>query len=132
MSESVVFHGFIPPHEIDRLADECHLAVNSLSLHQIGIKIASTLKSREYFARGIPFITSSSDDDFDDENPYTVKVSGDENPFNIQELIDFALKLNGDSEHPQKMRQYAIEHLDWSVKMEKLIAFFDEINKDVL
>jgi glycosyltransferase involved in cell wall biosynthesis len=129
--ESIVFHGFMPPHEIDHLANECHLAVNSLSLHQIGIKIASTLKSREYFARGIPYITSSSDDDIDDENPYIIKVSGDENLFDIQELIDFALKLNADSEHPQKMRQYAIEHLDWSVKMKKLITFCDKIIEDI-
>ncbi len=129
--ESVIFYGFISPHEIDRLADECHLAVNSLSLHKIGIKIASTLKSREYFARGIPYITSSSDDDFDDENPYILKVSGDENPFDIQELIDFVLKLKADYEHSQKMRQYAIEHLDWSVKMKKLIAFFNEIYEDI-
>ena len=87
--EFVVFHGFIPPHEIDRLADDCHLAVNSLSLHQIGIKVASTLKSREYFARGIPFITSSSDDDFDDENPFIVKVSRDENPFDMKRVDRF-------------------------------------------
>lgn len=128
--ESVFFHGFIPPDEIDHLADSCHLAINSLSLHQIGIKVASTLKSREYFARGIPFITSSSDDDFDDENPYILKVPGNENPFDIKVLIDFALKLNADSEHPQKMRQYAIDHLDWSVKMKKLITFYSNIIED--
>jgi hypothetical protein len=127
VSESVVFHEFIPPQKIDLLAEECHLAVNSLSLHQIGIKIASTLKSREYFARGIPFITSSSDDDFNDENPYILKVSGDENPFDIQELIDFANRLNVKSEHPQEMRQYALEYLDWSVKMKRLLTFFEMI-----
>ena len=131
VSESIVFHGFIPPHEIDRLADNCHLAINSLSLHQIGIKTASTLKSREYFARGIPFITSSYDDDFDNKYPYILKVSGNENPFDIQDLINLALKLNTDSKHPQKMRQYAIENLDWSLKMKKLIAFLNEIYVNV-
>ncbi len=128
IQENVVFHGFLAPNEINGLADECHLALDGLSLHLVGQKITSTLKSREYFARGIPFITSSpADNDFDSENPYILKVTRDETPFEIQKLIDFAIKLNGDPEHPQKMRQYAIEHLDWSVKMNKLIAFFDEI-----
>jgi glycosyltransferase involved in cell wall biosynthesis len=131
LQESIVFHGFLPLHEIDYLADDCHLAVNSLSLHQIGIKVASTLKSREYFARGIPFVTSSFDDDFDDRNPYIVKVSGDDNPFDIRELISFAYKLNTDTAHPQKMRQYAIEHLDWSIKMKKLMTFCKMIIEDI-
>jgi glycosyltransferase involved in cell wall biosynthesis len=129
--ESVVFHGFLSPDEIDHIANECHIAVNSLSVHLIGQKVTSTLKSREYFARGIPFVTSSFDDDFDDRNPYIVKVSGDDNPFDIRELINFAYKLNTDPAHPQKMRQYAIAHLDWSVKMKKLLTFWNEIIEDI-
>jgi glycosyltransferase involved in cell wall biosynthesis len=129
--DSVVFHGYISPRDMDRLADECHLAVNSLCLHQIGIKIASTLKSREYFARGIPFVTASFDNDFEDNNPFILKVTSDESVFNIQDIIDFALEMNADVLHPQKMRQYAIEHLDWSVKMKKLIDFFDKIIEDI-
>lgn len=129
--ESVVFHGFLPPNEIDHLANVCHIAINSLSVHILGQKITSTLKSREYFARGMPFITSSSDDDFDDKNPYILKVSEDENPFDIHELINFASKLNDDPKHPQKMRQYAISHLDWSVKMKRLLTFYEKIIKDI-
>ena len=125
--KSVLFQGFIQSEQIDEFADECHLAINSLSLHQIGIKVGSTLKSREYFARGIPFITSSSDDDIQDDNPFVIKVSADNKPIDFQKIIDYAIKLNEDPEHPQKMRYYALEYLDWSVKMIKLNAFFEQI-----
>jgi len=128
---SFIFHGFLLPVEIDKFANECHLALNSLCVHREGQKVTSTLKSREYFARGIPFVTSSFDDDFNDGNPYILKISGDENPFDFQKLIDFALKLNSDTLHPQKMRQYAIDHLDWTIKMKKLIAFCDKIVEDI-
>ena len=39
------------------------LQVGSLGLHRIGLTEASTLKVREYWARGIPFLLSYEDTD---------------------------------------------------------------------
>jgi hypothetical protein len=129
--KSVIFHGFVSREDVDRLAEECHLAVNSLSYHLVGIEVSSTLKAREYFARGIPFVTSSSDSDIEDGCPYTLKVSDNEDDFDVRNLIDFAERMNKDPEHPQAMRQFAVKHLDWSVKMKNLVTFFDHIMRDV-
>jgi len=39
----------------------------------------------------------------------------------------FAKDICADADHPQKMRRYAEEHLDWSVKMKKLKGFFETL-----
>ena len=47
------------------------------------------MKNREYAARGIPFIYSETDSDFDNK-PYVLKGPADESPTNIQDIIDFS------------------------------------------
>jgi hypothetical protein len=58
-------------------------------------------------------------------------VSDNEDDFDVRNLIDFAERMNKDPEHPQAMRQFAVKHLDWSVKMKNLVTFFDHIMRDV-
>jgi glycosyltransferase involved in cell wall biosynthesis len=127
ISQSVIFHGFLTPDEINVLANSCHIAVNSLALHRIGLYITSTLKSREYFARGIPFITSSSDDDFKDNNPYIKKLPSNDNLIDIMEIINFVNWVHKKLNHPFEMRDYAEQNLDWQHKMEKLKLFLDKV-----
>lgn len=124
---SFIFYGFLQSNEIDLLADKCHIAINSLGTHRIGQYITSTLKSREYFARGIPYITSSSDDDFDFNNPFIKMFPANEDSLNIREVVDFAKITCEDLQHNTKMRKYAETHLDWKHKMKKLKVFFDQI-----
>lgn len=125
--ENFIYHGFLNSTEIDKLANDCHLAINSLGLHRIGLRVTSTLKSREYFARGIPYITSSFDDDFEISNPFIYIFPANEDAINLDELIGFVDNVMNVTEHPGIMRDYAYEKLDWKVKMKRLEDFFSKI-----
>ena len=57
--------------------------------------------------------------------------SPDETPIDMETIIMFASRVCQVIDHPKRMRQYAIEHLDWSVKMETFKRFFDVINEEV-
>ncbi len=127
ISDQVIFHGFTTGKALDALFDECHIAVGSLGIHRIGLKEASILKAREYCARGIPFIYGILDPDFPPDFPYILQLPADESPIDIEQVIAFADKVLADPDHPQKMRLYAEEHLDWSVKMKKLKGFLEEL-----
>ena len=59
--EIIVEHGFLNHQQINEIANNSHMAIGSLGLHRILINSASTLKVREYFARGIPYIISAKD-----------------------------------------------------------------------
>ena len=125
IQNKVKFYGYLPSNEINDLADLCDISVNSLGLHRIGLFITSTLKSREYCARGIPFITSSFDDDFKDDWPYIYHVAANENLFDLQGIIDFVFRIRKDTDHSTKMRNYCEENLDWDIKMKRLVIFLN-------
>ena len=54
-------HGTISRDEIFKLYERCHLGVDSLGLNRLGMTSGSTLKSKEYIARGLPFIYNTPD-----------------------------------------------------------------------
>jgi len=127
LENSVVFHGFKTGKELDSFFDKCHIAVSSLAIHRAGA--GSPLKSKEYCARGIPFVDSTTDEDFDPQFEFRMKIRSEENPINIEQIVEFAGRVLRDSDHHEKMRKYAIERLDWSIKMKRLKDFFEEIVK---
>ena len=127
LEDNVAFIGFMNGSVLDDLFDRSHIAVGSLGMHRLGMIEGSTLKAREYCARGIPFLYGCFDPDFSDDFPYIMKVPGDENPIDIEEIIRFAEKVYSDPEHHIKMRAYAKERLDWSVKMKRLKEFCDHL-----
>ncbi|MBN1552555.1 glycosyltransferase family 4 protein [bacterium] len=127
LEEQVIFHGFKTGKDLDEFFDKCHIAVGSLGIHRLGLTESSVLKVREYCARGIPFIYSPIDADFPDSFPYRLKVPADESPINIEEVLEFAGKILDDKKHPEKMREFATQNLDWTVKMKRLKSFFEEV-----
>jgi len=125
ISDQVVFHGFLTGKALEALFDQCHIAVGSLGIHRIGLKEASILKAREYCTRGIPFIYGIPDPDFPTDFPYILHLPADESIIDAEQVLAFARKVYTNPDHPKKMRHYAEEHLDWSVKMKQLKKFLE-------
>ena len=127
LQDRVIFHGFKSGKELDEMFDMCHMALDALAGFRKGLTETSSLKSREYCARGIPFIASSKDADFPDGWEYVQKIPDDESSVDMNTIIDFANLVLADQEHPQKMRRYAEENLDWIAKMRILKEFLETL-----
>lgn len=112
----VVFHGQLFGDELTAVFNQCQFAIGSLGRHRSGITVIKTLKNREYATRGIPFIYSEHDSDFDHQ-PYILKAPADESPVNIQQIIDF---MNHFTMRPEDIRK-TVEHLTWKIQMQKVI-----------
>jgi len=125
--DKVTYYGYRSGESLDALFSQCHVAAGSLGMQRIGLTEGAILKTREYCARGIPFLSSTSDPDFLDDFPFIHKISPDETLVNIEEIIDFSRRVNRDRDHPRKMRAYALEHLDWSVKTRILAQFLETL-----
>jgi glycosyltransferase involved in cell wall biosynthesis len=127
IDEKVIFHGFVSNAELDSLFDNCHIAVGSLGMHRIGLKEASILKAREYCSRGIPFILGYLDPDFPAEFVYAYNIPDDETPVSIEDIVHFTGQIFNDLGHSQRMRDYAMNYIDWSVKMKRLKEFLENL-----
>lgn len=116
LQEHVVFHGQLFGEELDKVFNQSCFAIGSLARHRSGITVIKTLKNREYATRGVPFIYSEQDSDFDHQ-PYVVKAVPDESPINIQQILDFI-----DTHHfrPEEIRK-TVESLSWKIQMRKVI-----------
>ena len=113
IEEYVKFHGKLFGEELDKVFDQCSFAIGSLGRHRSGITIIKTLKNREYASRGIPFIYSEQDSDFDHQ-PYVLKAPADESPIDIDSILKF---LDHQQMTPQEIRQ-TVEHMSWKRQMQ--------------
>ena len=112
MEQYVILHGKKHGAELDKLFEQCDFGIGSLGRHRVGIQKIKTLKNREYAARGIPFIYSETDSDFD-QKPYVLKAPSDETPIDIYSIIQF---YQGLSMTPTEIRE-SIKDLSWENQM---------------
>lgn len=113
----VINHGKLFGDKLDEVFNQCVFAIGSLGRHRSGITEIKTLKNREYAARGISFIYSENDSDFDDK-PYIIKAPADESPINVGEIINY---IDSHDFNPAEIRK-TVEHLSWKYQMEKVIT----------
>ena len=122
MENYVILYGKQHGKTLDRIFDWCDMGVGSLGRHRVGIQQIKTLKNREYAARGIPFVYSETDSDFD-ERPYVLKVPADESPVDIQQVVDFYHHFNMPAIEVRK----SIQDLSWTSQMKHVV---EEVYKE--
>lgn len=113
----VTLYGNKQGKELDDLFEKNDVGIGSLARHRSGITKIKTLKNREYAARGIPFIYSEYDEDFEDK-PYILKIPNDETPINILSIIAFK---DVSKFSPEEIRN-SIKNLSWEEQTKKIIS----------
>ena len=116
LQNKIIFHGQLFGEALTDVFNQCQFAIGSLGRHRSGITVIKTLKNREYATRGIPFIYSEQDSDFDYQ-PYILKAPADESPIDIQQIIDF---MDHFAMKPEEIRK-TVEHLSWKIQMQRVL-----------
>jgi glycosyltransferase involved in cell wall biosynthesis len=123
--------GYLNGSSLDELCDEIHIGISTLALYKKKLNEAATLKTREYISRGIPFIYAYTDPDLNEEaKEFSLQFPNDDSLIDMEQVIDFAKKTLSNPELPQKMRKYALEHLDYEVKMKKLVQILLKLKNE--
>jgi hypothetical protein len=125
LDQYIILHGKKHGDELDKIFDTCNFGIGSLGRHRVGIYKIKTLKNREYAARGIPFIYSETDEDFEDKE-YVMKAPADETAIDISSIISFYRKL---TLSPTEIRA-SINNLSWNNQMKKVVESIFEDYKD--
>jgi len=116
-------HGVVTGAALNALFDQAHLAVGSLAEHRRGCSISTTLKLREYCARGVPFVFAGEDPDFSSLEGSTGwrQVEMTDEPLDPAMLQTFARAANR-REVRASLRRYAEQRLTWVTKLEPVVA----------
>ena len=112
----VIFHDQLFGEELNKVFNQSCFAIGSLARHRSGITYIKTLKNREYATRGIPFIYSEIDSDFEDKS-YIIKAKPDESPIDVQQIVDFIESHHFD---PAEIRK-TVENLTWKIQMKRVV-----------
>lgn len=132
LNEYIKFYGMLSGEKLDHIYNKADIGVEVLGLHRNGIQLSSSLKSREYLARGLPFITSAVVDVLQKEKfPYVLKLEADESPVNINNVVKFydsIYKHTNKNDVSQKIRKFALENCDMEVTMKPVLEFLQEKN----
>lgn len=125
VSEYVKFLGTKTGPELDDLYNLADLAVASLGMHRIGLIEGSTLKTKEYCAKGIPFIYSYRELSIDPEAAFALLLPSDDREVDISEVVKFAKRCRANKKLPGEMRKLALSKYDWTVQLSKIFICCD-------
>ena len=89
LEKYVIIHGWKGGKELDDIFENADIGIDSLGLHKMDLERSSTLKAREYCARGLPIISEIDIDFLDNNYPYMYRVPQNDEPINVQGIVNF-------------------------------------------
>lgn len=130
LSDRVIFYGFKSGQELDEIYEKADIGLDVLGGHRKGDKWFGTLKSREYLSKGLPFITEYPlTKELDPVKKYIMKVSANESPIDIDEVIKFYDNaITADT--IEDMRSFAFAYCDSSIVMKPVVDYINKNDKD--
>jgi glycosyltransferase involved in cell wall biosynthesis len=127
VKDFVVFHGPLWGSSLQELYNRVTLAIDSCDFKKIEVFLSSSLKTREYVAKGLPVVSAIEVDLSRSMKEYFYRFK---NPhcIDVREMIDFHDSIYHDNESyhsvPLKIRELAKTVCDIHVVMNPVIQFF--------
>lgn len=128
LEDHVIIYGNKSGVELKKIYERSFIGLDGLARHRSGNTTNSSLKSREYAAYGLPFVSSVDIDFADSDWPYVMSVPQDETPIDMSEVIRFYDSIYGGrdcNEVAKEIRDYAESRCDMSVVMQPIIDFIE-------
>lgn len=123
----VIFYGSRSGDGLNEVYDKCEIGLDSMGRHRAGIYYNSTLKGKEYGAKGLPIISGVETElDFYKEYEYYMRVPSDESPVDMKKVISFYNRIYGRETRKEvirNIREFTIDHFDTSIAMKDVIDY---------
>lgn len=126
LTSYVSFYENTEGEKLNDLFESSHLAIGSLGRHRSGITNLKSLKNVEYAARGIPFIYSEHDANFDDKD-YILRVPANDSPINVGELVVFYASIQMQS---VDIRDSIEGLLSWKAQIQEVVRSIGGVNNN--
>ena len=125
LEEKVILYGKKCGNELDEIYDKCNVGLGPFGQHRVGGKKDTGLKTKEYFAKGIPYIFSGEEPTVPVDYPYIYRFPSDESPIDFDKVWNFYKSYANDPTVIQKMRLFAMENYSWHKIMEDALSHFN-------
>lgn len=126
VEQYVTFVGPVLGESLDELYEQADLGISILGIHRSGMDTIDCLKSREFCARKLPFITQSAEKHFNGCR-FALQFPSDESPINIERVVDFYKKISVDKSVFEEMYTFAQDKCDWKYAFKNVITYLNGI-----
>ena len=120
LSERCIKYGPQQGEALDEIYDKANIGVGCLANHRTGSLFGSALKTKEYIAKGIPFIYGWQESVLQNFK-YGLHFELCEDPIDIDKVIDFYDTLPKDN-LPMEIRSHLGYEDTWEYQMNKVIS----------
>lgn len=132
LTEHVVYTGQKEKHELEDYYSFADLGIGTLGLYKSNeLSKVNSLKTREYCAKGLPFVITDCDYVFADNHfEFAYVIANDDSPLNIREILGLLNEQKRnytDEQIAEKMSDFAKEHLSWSTILRSVIETADTV-----
>ena len=129
LNDHVIFYGYLPADKVSEVYANCLIAVNVIGECKGESPTSSSLKSREYGAYGLPFISSLPVDYVPIDYKYQLLVPRDDSPIDIKTVVGFFKSIYGDKDCntvAHEIREYAYSRCDMSVTIKPICEWISK------
>lgn len=127
VADSVLYHGALYGEQLTAMFDGCHMAVGSMGLHRKGMTIGSTLKVREYIARGIPFIYGYIDSLLSGNEWFALRINADDSDVDLEEVTKWLDGVYAKEDYIQQIKQFGSEEASWESQLSMVFRRIREV-----
>jgi len=130
----VLFYGKKDGRELDKIYDKCEIGLDAMGRHRSCIYYNSTIKGKEYGAKGLPILSGVKTElDYDNCYKYYMRVPPNDSPIEIESVINFYNSIYKTNESKEKVistiREYTKKRFDISVTWKKVTEYINENKK---
>ncbi len=132
MQDHVVFEGRLTGDELTVCYNKCTLAIEQLALYRkMGLKLSSSLKSREYLAKGLPIISGSDIDVLlGKDYKYWLQFENDDSLMDMNRIIEFYDRIYSEESRDEvisNIRRFAEENCTYDSTMKKIVDYINDV-----
>ena len=128
LPKHVVFHGWISGERLKKIYNQADIGVGPLGISRWKITVSSSLKTREYLAKGLPLMTSGYVDVLTNSNfPYHYEFPNDATPIDMEQVAEFYDRVYGNAETNEtiiaEVRRFGQKKVDMRMTFKPVIDY---------
>jgi glycosyltransferase involved in cell wall biosynthesis len=115
--------GFKTGAELDEIYARADIGASKLGCYRRGLQACSSLKAREYCAKGLPFLYTCEDSIEEQQVNFALQVPNDSTPVDMNTVVRFVQKCRLNENLGEEERAFARSHFDWQSILKQVLNF---------
>ena len=123
LDDDVECPGFKTGEELAAIYARADLGVSKLGCYRRGLTSCSSLKAREYCAKGLPFLYTCEDSIENENVDFALRLPNDPSPVDMEAVVRFVRDCRKNGGLAREEREFARKHYDWKNIMRQVLVF---------